>query len=806
MNKKLWVVFIAMLFATPAAFSQAAPQRTLQAQRTNSSFTIDGNLNEEAWKTAPVASKFIEFRPNAGAVEKDSSRTEVYLLYDDNAIYVAGYCHELSADSISSELVGRDKVGSNDFVGVIFDTYSDKINASGFYVTASSEQYDAKYSGSGNEDDSWNAVWDSKSVIQKDGWTFEMRIPYSALRFSPKSTQWGLNITRKRNKAGSQYMWNSVSPTIQGFINQSGTWQGITNIKPPVRLAFSPYFSAYVNHYPSGPNQNNLTHSINGGMDVKYGINQNYTLDMTLIPDFGQVKSDKQVLNLSPFEVRYNENRAFFTEGTELFNKGNLFYSRRIGSQPLHKYDFNKGGSEVTTDNPSETKLINATKISGRNKKGFGIGILNAITKPMYAEVLDTISGKVRDIRTSPLTNYNILVFDQTLKNNSSIAFVNTNVLREGKDYDANVSAFTFDIYNKKNVYNWYGQTSLSNKASSGSNETGYAHSVGFAKTGGRFNFNLNQDIANERYDKNDLGILYNNNYLDHHLWFGYKIVKPKNFYNNLYFNFNNNLSHRFADGAYQSYNVNMNVNGQLKNLYNVGVEVFHNEPGNDFYEPRKKGSVFRTSRSTGAGFWVYSNSAKKYYAGANVNANFRDQFNGSSIYVGMEHRYRFNSKFSLSQEISYNPTKNAAGFAAIDNFGDVIFNRRNRNTVENNLGIKYNFSYKSGLTLNARHYWSGVKSQQFYNLNSDGSLVDNSTYNENRNYNVNLFNVDMVYTWQFATGSFMYIVWKNNIEDFQDRDGYVKNLKSTLSANQNNNLSIKILYYLDYLKLRRHK
>ncbi len=275
-----------------------------------------------------------------GAKEKADSKTEIFILYDNTSIYIGGYCHEKTADSVSREFAGRDKIGSNDFLGVIFDTYNDKINASGFYVTPLGEQYDAKYSNTGGEDDTWNAVWYSEAKIVKDGWTFEMRIPYSALRFSSKGTEWGINITRRRQKTGQQYMWNPVDPTVNGFVNQEGTWTGITNIKSPLRLSFSPYFSAYINHYPyKTEGVKDLTKSINGGMDVKYGISQSLTLDMTLIPDFGQVQSDKQVLNLTPFEVKYNENRPFFTEGTELFNKGNLFYSRRVGGEPIHKYD-----------------------------------------------------------------------------------------------------------------------------------------------------------------------------------------------------------------------------------------------------------------------------------------------------------------------------------------------------------------------------------------------------------------------------------------------------------------------------------
>lgn len=157
--------------------------------KTNASFTIDGNLNEPGRKDAEALTGLVQFRPAPGAKERAENKTEFYLLYDNNYVYFGGYCHEKSADSVSKELVGRDKIGNSDFVGVVFDTYYDKINASGFFVTPYGEQYDAKYSENGNEDDSWNAVWESAAKMLPDGWTFEMRIPYSALRFSNKENQ-----------------------------------------------------------------------------------------------------------------------------------------------------------------------------------------------------------------------------------------------------------------------------------------------------------------------------------------------------------------------------------------------------------------------------------------------------------------------------------------------------------------------------------------------------------------------------------------------------------------------------------------
>lgn len=191
------------------------------------------------------------------------------------------------------------------------------------------------------EDFAWNAVWKSKVILDKSGWAFEMFLPYSAIRFSKDKVQtWGINITRRRRKTEQQYTWNPVDMNVNGFLTQEGLWTGITDIKPPLRLQLFPYFSVYENHYPStDPKVKSWSNQYSGGLDLKLGISQAFTLDATLIPDFGQVQSDNRVLNLTPFEVKFNEYRNFFTEGTELFNKGDFFYSRRIGGSPIKQYE-----------------------------------------------------------------------------------------------------------------------------------------------------------------------------------------------------------------------------------------------------------------------------------------------------------------------------------------------------------------------------------------------------------------------------------------------------------------------------------
>jgi hypothetical protein len=807
MNKFLLSIF--SFFLLPFSVLCQEKIKQVLAVKTNETFKIDGNLSEPGWKKCSVITNLIEFRPNPGAVEAQRNRSEFYLLYDDNYIYFGGYCHEQSADSVSKELIGRDKIGNSDFAGIIFDTYYDKINGSGFYVTPYGEQYDAKYSSTGNEDDTWNSVWESAAKMQPDWWTFEMRIPYSALRFANKDHQtWGLNIIRKRQKTTQQYAWSNIDPNKSGLLNQEGQWVGIEKIKAPLRLSFSPYFSTYLNHYPyKTKGAKDFTSSINGGMDLKYGINESFTLDMTLIPDFGQVQSDNQILNLTPFEVKYNENRSFFTEGTELFSKGNLFYSRRIGSTPIHFYNVANeiDSSEHIVQNPTESKLINATKISGRTAKGLGIGFLNAITRSMYAVVEDE-HGNRRKIQTNPLTNYNILVLDQTLKNNSSVSLINASTLRKGTDYDANVSALVFNLNDKKNVYNWNGKIALSNIYNKGGHTvTGYMHNLGFGKIGGRFNLQFNEELTTEKYNPNDLGILFNNNYLDHYLYVGYNWNKPGKWYNNLHLNNNFSYSRRFTPDAYQSFNYNGNINGQLKNLMQAGININYNAKATDFYEPRMANRFYKKPSGANFGGWLATNSSKKYYLFLQAAAGYSNKFHNTYYQMDLENNYRFSDRFSIGHILNLNPSFNEAGYADISG-ADVIFSKRNRATVENIFTSKYNFNRSNGITFRLRHYWSEVISKEFFTLQPDGSLVKNVSYHGNTNQNLNIFNIDMVYTWEFAPGSFLNIVWKNSVYsgDQQIHDSYFRNFDHTVSAPQNNNISLKVIYYLDALSFRK--
>jgi hypothetical protein len=263
---------------------------------------------------------------------------------------------------------------------------------------------------------------------------------------------------------------------------------------------------------------------------------------------------------------------------------------------------------------------------------------------------------------------------------------------------------------------------------------------------------------------------------------------------------------------VYTGANSNFNINGQLKNLWFAGMFVGYEPSGNDYYEPHTEGRFFKGWISSFAGGWFETNNAKKYLINAEVLYVSRSLFNSKKYSVSLRQRYRFNDKLSLRYGLSLEPQERNVGFADILG-SDIIFGRRNISTVENSFEIKYNFNKKMGFTTILRHYWSkvdyGDHTQNFFKLLPDGKLEHIGSYTGNVNQNYYPFNVDATFTWEFAPGSFIYLVWKNSnpLTNFNQvtKDGYFKNLSNTLDQSHNNNISFKILYFLDYLQFKNH-
>lgn len=815
--------WLPLILVCVQVFSQP---KNLQAIKTTQPPKIDGSLDDASWQSAAVATDFIQNFPQTG--QPASAKTEVKVLYDDNAIYIGAMIYD-DPSLIRKQLTARDgeQRSDVDYFSVFFDTYKDKQNGFQFLVTSVNVQSDAKMAPNQQlefdqyGDKTWDAVWQSKTSIVSNGWIAEIRIPYISLRFSKNEVQeWGLQFMRFIRRNNERSFWNNVDPNTNGFVNQFGELSGIVNVQPPLRLSLSPYVSGGFRVAP----QKNINYTDwlkRGGMDIKYGLNESFTVDATLVPDFGQVISDNVVLNLSPFEVQFQENRPFFTEGTELFNKAGLFYSRRVGATPSGFYGIR---DMVAADpnleivkNHSVTQLINAVKFSGRNKKKLGIGLFNAVSAPMHAITRNKTTGEETTTLTSPLTNYNIFVLDQALKGRSSITFTNTNVMRNGVDRDANVSAFDFSLFNKKNIYGFSGSARYS-KIYGTNPYDGFNTSLLLKKVSGKIQFNAGVDILSDKYDPNDLGFLLKNNQVNYTGSLTYNQFVPKGNFLTYRYTLKFFYNWLYKPYVFTRFEPRLIAFWVFRNFWDVSVTAGILPNGeNDYFELRKPGRFVKKPS-----YWFNwisgsSDSRKKLYFSYGYQWGWGkgSGYPFSYYLASMGLRYRIGEKFSMELSSERNEEYGQVGYVFANEInGEPIAGRRTYTDVNSIFSGRYNFTSRLNLSLRGRHYWSHVTYRSFHNVSpATGELIPrafNTTFAD-PNENFNVFNLDAFLTWDFNLGSRIILGWKNFLGDGQYIDGlmhrrYLNNLGETFDLRHGNELTIRFIYFLDYNQLKRKR
>ncbi len=773
-------------------------KKVLGVRQISEKITLDGKLNEAAWQKAEKATGFTQHDPYPGLPATE--RSEVSILYDNDAVYVGAMLYDEHPDSILKQLSPRDVWdNNNDAFGVFFDTYSDHQNGFFFILTAAGVQADAKQKFD-NSDLSWNAAWFSKVAITEKGWCVEMRIPYSAIRFSKNDIQeWGVNFARIIRRRREQSFWNAVEPTQSNFVNQAGVLRGIHDIESPVRLQLLPYLSGYAENY-GGVN----AHTVDGGLDIKYGINDGFTLDVTLVPDFGQTLYDNRVLNLSPVEVRYDERRYFFTEGFDLFNKNDLFYSRRVGGRPVN-FDVAIGPHDSIISESQTTKLYNATKISGRTKGNLGIGVFNAVSAPVSAIIRDLSNGIDRKVQTAPLTNYNEIVLDQAFKNSSYISLVNTNVTRNDTTHNADVTAVLYRLANKSNRYAVEGSADVSQLFYTRNTDFGYRYYLGAGKVSGNYTWQINTRSVSDHFNPNDMGYLDRNNTVYYNVDQYYNIYKPFWVINSMNNHVNVYYNRIFNPAVFQSFGFDGSHYATLKNYLTLGLS-WAEQPMTyyDYLEPRSPGRYYKYPTTGMAGGFFSSDYRKKFALDGESNYRWFGAAGRNTLFWSLTPRYRFSDKLSMVYSFAYTRQQNDVGF--VDKVADSIyFGIRNIATITNTLSASYIFSNVMSLSLNERHYWSQADYSYYRLLSSEGTLL-NTPYNTSHDINYNSFNVYLSFVWQFRPGSEMSVVYQNSIYTSNANiiNDYARDVNNMFQSPQSNSLSVKVIYYLDYLDLRK--
>ncbi len=812
METKIYATLF-LLFLYNFSFAQN-DKRSYTASRTTITPKIDGVLNDDAWNTIPVATGMLQLRPTQGKAA--THEIDLKLIYDDDAVYVSAMLYDSAPDSIMHALGSRDGesiLADAFYIG--FDTYN-RLDAYVFGITASGVQMETK-----DSDPTYDAVWESAVKINDKGWTVEMRIPYSAIRFpSTAEQEWGFQFTREIKRSGEYVQWALTPPTLSNSRLAWGTLKGISNIKAPLRLSLTPFVTAFAENAPAYTTGESVVYdkstSYNVGADLKYGLNEKFTLDLTLLPDFSQVQSDNKVKSLSYSEVTYNENRPFFKEGTELFTKDNLFYSRRIGKIPFGYYyvPYMLGEGETIRENPSKTRLLNAVKFSGRNNKGLGIGLFNAITDNAYAVVEDSL-GNSRKILTEPLTNYNAVVFDQKFKNTSSVYLVNTNTTRNNKNYyNANVTDAGFSIKNKKATISFDGFGTVSQKLQKfdslkdNADDRGYQYFLGCQKISGNLQYGYSHMFISKSYDSRDMGYYIIGNKMRERVYVSYNTFKPNKYFRESYnsasfdYGINPETKKKYVSQGEISFYFVMNNYANLSFSAMATPFVTY-----DYNEPRVEGRYSRNPRYyyTSAGY--SSNPRKAIIYGLNLQfGDFLERYEGKGYMFNPNLTYRINDKLQVGYSFTYNVDSYNIGFADITDDNTIIYGGRKLITYENDFGLQYMFKNDMSLSLSTRHYWNTGEYLKYYTLLDNGEVEDNTTYDKNNNFSYNVFNVDLVYSWQFAPGSTLSLAYKNAIETEEGVlvRSYFDDINKTIEAPQTNSISLKVLYYLDHHSVKK--
>ena len=409
--------------------------------RATAPILVDGLLNDEVWLRAPAVTSFTQRDPEEG--KPVSEATEMRIAYDDNALYVGARMHDREPARIARQLARRDQNAEADSFSVFLDPHHDHVTGAAFAVSAAGVQRDATIYNDSSTDDSWDAVWESAVKIDDTGWSAEIRIPYSQLRFSRSAQHtFGLNAMRYIQRKKEEAWMVHVPKTENGLASRMGHLDGLDGVSPHRTVEFMPYVvsrAEYVEPEAGDPFNDGARAFAGTGVDLKYRVSSSLSLDGTINPDFGQVEVDPAVVNLTAFETFYEEKRPFFIEGANIFsnfgrggannfwgfNRADpmLFYSRRIGRAPQGS------ASGDFVEQPTSTTILGAAKLTGKTKRGWSLGLLDAVTGREWAKAVTGLEQTESEVE--PLSNYFVGRAEKELGRRAAIGALGTAVNRD---------------------------------------------------------------------------------------------------------------------------------------------------------------------------------------------------------------------------------------------------------------------------------------------------------------------------------------------------------------------------------------
>jgi hypothetical protein len=762
------ILFLTAKFLYPDKPGKLGENKSVTAFPLVSSVKIDGILNEEVWQNPPT-DNFIQRDPRQG--EPATELTHVWVGYDEAAVYIGAKMFDSSPDSIVGLLSRRDYINESDWFKLYLDPYFDRRSGYFFGVNAAGSIMDGILFNDSWDDNSWNGIWEYAVGRFEGGWTVEMRIPFTQIRFRDSDDmKWGINFSRVIQRKNERLYFIMVPKNESGFVSHFATLEGLRNIKPKQRFEIMPYGvtrAHYLIHETDDPFYKGKQYNNSIGADIKMGLGTNLTLDATINPDFGQVEVDPAVVNLSVSETYFNEKRPFFIEGSNIFmfgyggsnnnwgfNWGNpdLFYSRRIGRVPQGSVS-----SDSFIDMPGETRILGAGKLSGKLDGNISVGLINAVTERTFAR--DYNFGNVKLHEVEPLSNYTIIRSQKEFNSGrQGIGFMGTSVYRDlGNNHLSDILSRNSFAYgadgwvtlDEKETYVVTGY--VSGSAVYGTNEyitrlqrsplryyqrpdainyridssrtslTGYVGRVTLNKQKGNFYINTAIGAVSPGYEVNDAGFQWRSDQLNSHLVLGYRWFEPDGIFRRkeVYTSYMRSYNY---DGDLNDVGFMLFSNFQFENYYGLNLQG-HYSPESYNTRITRGGPLVRNPESASVRFNGYSDMRNKtvlyfyasfqfdnqdsYYRGTGIEVNWKPN---STVSFSFAPFYNYNNVFAQwvgRFEDQYSPTYGVR----------YVFARMEQRTVGGNLRLDWTFTPALSLQLFVQPLFSVGDYEEFKEL-----------------------------------------------------------------------------------------
>jgi len=722
-------------------------KRVYETKRVKTDIIINGLLDDETWSLVKWQSEFKQSEPYDG--DEPSQKTSFKILYDDNNLYVGIRAYDTNPDSIETRMTRRDMI-DGDFAGIQVDSYFDLRTAFTFLVSAAGVKMDLIMTNDGeNEDMTWDPIWYVQTNIDTEGWTAEMRIPLSQLRFDKKGSQtWGLQVARMLFRKEELSIWQHIPQNAPGWVHLMGELHGLNDLEPKRQIEIAPYTVAKAERFEKtegDPFATGKSKNISAGVDGKIGITNNLTLDFTVNPDFGQVEADPSEVNLTAYETFFEEKRPFFVEGKSIYSYNlmigdgdmsseNIFYSRRIGRRPHHDPDLASGEYVEIPDN---TSILGAVKLSGKTKNGFSIGIMESVAAKEQAEI--DLEGERRFETVEPLTNYFVTrlqkdfdkgntiiggMFTATNRNieSETLKYLHNSAYTGGLDFMHQWKDRTYQISGKLffSQVNGTPDALLQTQESSAryfqrpdadylsidSTRTslfGHGGRLQFMKTGGgHFNYGVFMIWKSPGLELNDIGFLMSTDEIIQIAFANYRIWEPFSIFRNISVSFNQWKAWDF--GLINNVNGgNMNFRTQFKNYWNVSTG-FNLQGQRITNSLLRGGPSMKMPGSFNNYIFIQSDNRKKLFFNLMMSNRWgRYNSSGSNTY-SLQATYKPLETLSISLRPNYNINKTELQYVTEQYFNDeerYIFASINQKVL--GMSLRLNLSLTPNLTI---QYW----------------------------------------------------------------------------------------------------